>query len=113
MKITKALLVIASLSLVTACTTVREDPRSYSHGRYSTYENKDANSSHDGHGRVRINVSEPQPAPIRVKPGTQPTQYINTTSPYDAPPSSTVSPYDRPGSSPLRHDTPDQPLNQR
>lgn len=119
MKITKLLLAIAIVPLVGACSTthtVREDPRSYSMARASIYENTDAESSARASGgsrsasRTSVTRSEPQPVPIRVKPGTQPTQYLNT----NAPANTTASPNDRPGSaSPLRHDTPDQPLYKR
>lgn len=115
MKLTNLLIAIAVLPVVSACTTVREDPRSVSAGRSSLYQNTDTVSGGGVAGgggtsrRTTVTVSEPQPTPIRVKSGAQPTQYLNTTTTGAA-----VSPYDRPGSaSPLRHDTPDQSLYKR
>ena len=118
MKITKLIIAIATLPLVGACTTVREDPRSQTSGG-SLYRNTDSASGGTGGSSSRsrvtgVSVSEPQPESIRVKPGTQPARYLNTTSPYDAPRDTTPSPYDRSsGGSPLRHDTPDKPNYQR
>ena len=119
MKITKLIIAIAIMPLVGACTTVREDPRSTTSGG-SLYRNTDTPSG-DGSaggsgstGRTRVIVSEPQPVPIRVKPGTQPTRYQNTTTPYDAAAGTTSSSPDRASTaSPLRHDTPDKPNYQR
>ncbi len=114
MKNIQLLIAIATLPLVGACTTVREDPRSLPPKHTSLYQNTSAVSGGSGSGKVspgtetRTSISEPQLAPIPARAGTQPTKYLNTTSPYDAPASTSVSPYDRPGSaSPLRHDTPD------
>ena len=113
MKRTRLLIAIATLPLVSACTsgpTYKTDPRARASG--SVYLNTDAASGGGTGGgsgsgaRTRVIVSEPQPVPIRVKPGTQPPRYQNSTSQYDqADPASTASP--------LRHDKPDQPLYPR
>jgi len=100
--------VIAALGLLPACTTVTTDPRS-PQNHSSRSSSTDYRSSGDGTTR-RVDVEVPQPAPIRVKPGSQPPQYLNTTG------GSSSSSYDNSGNaptSPLRHDTPDQPLYSR
>lgn len=123
--ITTLALAFSAAALLPACTTVKVDPRSsQSSQRQSLYLNTDGTGSARPSGqtgglsrRNRVRVEEPQPTPIRVKPGPQPVQYLNTTgSAYDQPTRTGASPYDATRgdtASPLRHDKPDQPLYSR
>ncbi len=93
--------------LCCSCTSVKVDPRSIAHARPNGYQIQPTPQGNTLPVQ-RVQVSVPQPAPIRTKPGT-------SAPPYDTPSNNGRSPYDSPSgaSSPLRHDVKDSPLYTR
>ena len=93
--------------LCCSCTSVKVDPRSSAYAYPNGYQVQPAQQG-TSIPVQRIQVSVPQPTPIRTKPGT-------SATPYDTPSNSGASPYDSSssGNSPLRHDTQDKPLYTR
>ena len=90
-----------------SCSSVKVDPRSSAYAYPSGYQVQPVQKG-TSIPVQRIQVSVPQPTPIRTKPGT-------SATPYDTPSNSGASPYDSSssGNSPLRHDTQDKPLYTR
>lgn len=102
-----ALLPAFAAILCCSCTSVTVDPRSRAYAYPSGYQVQPA-SQGTSSSAGRIQISVPQPTPIRTKPGT-------SSTPYDTPSNTGPSPYDSSsgGSSPLRHETQDKPLYTR